>query len=99
MIGDQLITKGKATYPVIGATVETTDAGVEVTTIDASGPAAKAGLREGDRITEIDGQAVNAKEELIVAIRTRRPGQVVVLDYTRGSARDQVKVTLGSRVG
>jgi putative serine protease PepD len=99
VIGDQLISKGKATYPVIGATVETTDAGVEVTTIDSSGPAAKAGLREGDRITEIDGQVVNAKEELIVAIRTRRPGQVVVLDYTRGSASDQVKVTLGSRVG
>jgi putative serine protease PepD len=84
---------------VIGATVDTTDAGVEVTTIDASGPAAKAGLREGDRITGIDGQAVNAKEELIVAIRTRRPGQVVVLDYTRGGAAAQVKVTLGSRVG
>jgi len=99
VIGDQLIAKGKATYPVIGATVETTDDGVEVTTVDPSGPAAKAGLREGDRITEIDGRAVNAKEELIVAIRTRRPGQVVVLDYTRDSASDQIKVTLGSRVG
>ncbi len=38
-------------------------------------------------------------EELIVSIRTRRPGQKVVLDYERGSRRKQARVTLGSKVG
>jgi S1-C subfamily serine protease len=38
-------------------------------------------------------------EELIVSIRTGRPGEVIALDYTRDSSDDQVKVTLGSRVG
>ena len=38
-------------------------------------------------------------EELIVTIRTRRPGQAVALDYTRGSADRSARVTLGSKEG
>ena len=38
-------------------------------------------------------------EELIVQIRTRRPGEKVVLEYERGNAGDRATVTLGSRVG
>ena len=99
VVGDQLTKKGKATYPVLGANVRTTGAGVEVTSVESSGPARKAGLQQGDVITRIDGKSVREMEELIVSIRTRRPGEVIALDYTRDSSDDQVKVTLGSRVG
>lgn len=98
-VGDQLVKKGKATYPVLGANVRTASGGVQVTSVEDSGPARKAGLREGDLITKIDGDSVAEMDELIVAIRTRRPGEVVALDYTRNSSKKQVKVTLGSRVG
>ncbi len=98
-VSDQLIKRGKATYPVLGAKVKTSSDGVEVTSVDDGGPARKAGLRSGDVITQIDGTPVAAMDELIVTIRTRRPGQVVALDYTRDSKKDQAKVTLGSRVG
>ncbi|HEY5822502.1 MAG TPA: trypsin-like peptidase domain-containing protein [Propionibacteriaceae bacterium] len=98
-IGDQLIAKGKATYPVLGANVRTASGGVELTSVEGNGPAAKAGLRKGDLITKVDGQSVREMDELIVTIRTRRPGQVVALDYTRDSSGDQVRVKLGSRVG
>jgi len=67
--------------------------------VDAQGPAAKAGLRVKDVITNVDGQQVNTMEEMIVDIRTQRPGDVVVLDYVRGSARAQARVTLGGREG
>ncbi len=99
VVGDQLIKKGKATYPVLGANVRTTGDGVEVTSVESSGPARRAGLRQGDLITRIDGTSVKEMAELIVSIRTRRPGEVVALDYTRDSSDDQVNVTLGSRVG
>ncbi len=99
VVGAQLIDKGQATYPVLGADVRSGSAGVEVTALEAKGPAAKAGLRVGDLITEIDGKSVEEMEELIVTIRTRRPGQSIRLDYSRGSAGDQVRVTLGSKVG
>ena len=99
-IADLLIKNGKATYPVIGANVQDGSSGVELTEVDAQGPAGKAGLRAGDVITGIDGEPVDGgMEELIVSIRTRRPGDVVVLDYTRGSSRGQVRVTLGSKEG
>jgi putative serine protease PepD len=98
-IADQLIKNGKATYPVIGANVADGPSGVELTAIDARGPAAKAGLRAKDLVTKIDNQTVNTMEELIVSIRTRRPGDVVVLDYARGSTPAQARVTLGGKEG
>ncbi|GAA1427782.1 hypothetical protein GCM10009616_05890 [Microlunatus lacustris] len=98
-IGEQLVEKGKASYPVIGATVQDSGSGVRLQTVEGDGPAADAGLREGDVITRIDDQQVRTMEELIVTIRTRRPGERVVLDYTRGSADRSARVTLGSKEG
>ncbi len=98
-IGQQLVERGKASYPVIGATVEDVSGGVRLRTVEDNGPADDAGLRTGDVITRIDDQQVRTSEELIVAIRTRRPGQRVALDYTRGSADRSARVTLGSKEG
>jgi putative serine protease PepD len=100
-IGRQLVTRGKASYPVIGATVRdgSGNTGVEVASVESGGPAADAGLRTGDLISEIDGAPVTTMEELIVTIRTRRPGQKVVLDYTRGSVDRSATVTLGGKEG
>jgi len=98
-IADQLIKNGKATYPVIGANVADAPAGVELTAVDAQGPAGKAGLRAKDLITKVDDETVDTMEELIVSIRTHRPGDVVVLQYARGSTRDRASVTLGGKVG
>jgi PDZ domain-containing secreted protein len=50
-------------------------------------------------ITSVDGHHVDTMQELIVDIRTRRPGDVVVLDYARGSTRSQARITLGSKEG
>ncbi len=98
-IGNQLIKKGRATYPVLGANVQNASGGVEVTSVERSGPASKAGLRRGDLITRVEGTRVSAMEELIVNVRTRRPGQQITLDFARGSRRSEARVTLGSRVG
>ncbi len=98
-IGQELVERGKATYPVIGATVEDVGGGVRLRTVEDGGPADDAGLRAGDVVTRIDDQPVRTSEELIVTIRTRRPGQSVVLDYTRGSADRSARVTLGSKEG
>jgi len=98
-IGRQLIRKGRATYPVIGASLRDTSDGIALIEVDRQGPAGKAGLREGDLIARIDDRRVEAMEELIVSIRTRRPGDKVVLEYVRGGRPDRATVTLGSKVG
>jgi len=98
-IGAELIKNGKATYPVIGVNVDASDDGVRLSQVDADGPAAKAGLQTDDVITEIDGHPVSTPEELIVAIRTHRPGDRVTLTYERGGQQGSADVTLGSREG
>lgn len=100
-IGRMLIEDGRATYPTIGAGVQTNDAkdGVEITSVTSNGPADKAGLAKGDTVTTLDGVAVQTMEELVVRIRTHRPGDVVRIGYTRGGEAREAEVTLGSRVG
>jgi putative serine protease PepD len=99
-IAKELIKDGKATYPVIGANVGRESArGVELGSVEAGGPAARAGLRDGDLVTRIDRLPVSTGEALIVAIRTHRPGEKVTLSYSRGSSRGRAVVTLGSREG
>lgn len=99
-IGNLLIKNGKASYPVIGANVgDEASGGVRLKSIERNGPAAKAGLREGDVVSSIDRQPVSTLSELIVAVRTHRPGEKVTLAYTRGTERGRAVVTLGGRDG
>jgi len=98
-IGKLLIKDGKATYPVIGVNVDADDDGVRLSRVDSGGPADTAGLQVDDVITAIDDQPVTAPEELIVAIRTHRPGDRVTLTYERGGQERTAQVTLGSREG
>ena len=99
-IGRLLIRDGKATYPIIGADVsDGTSGGVEVVSIQSDGPADRAGLRVGDLVTRIDRLPVSSRDELIVAIRTHRPGESVTLAYERGTTRGRAVVTLGSKEG
>lgn len=97
---NQLIKDGKATYPVIGVSVDMNYNGggalisKSAAAILAGGPAAKAGLRAGDLITEIDGLKINSPEELIVEIRTHNVGDEVTITYLRGKESRTAKLIL-----
>ena len=97
---DQLIRDGKATYPVIGVSIDMNYSGGGAliaktsSAILAGGPAAKAGLRAGDLITEIDGIKINTPEELIVQIRTNDVGDEVTITYIRGNQSRTAKLIL-----
>jgi len=104
---EQLIETGQATYPVIGALLDTTYSGegVQVSTtpqqgqqaVTPGGPADRAGIRPGDVILAIDGRPVTMSDALIVAIRARQPGDAVTLRVrTDGEERD-VRVVLQER--
>ena len=97
---DQLIKSGKATYPVLGVSLDMNFTGVGAlvakssSAILAGGPAAKAGIKSGDIIIEFEGKTINAPEELIVAIRAKNVGDKVTLTYYRDSKEVTVSVTL-----
>ncbi|MEJ6607590.1 MAG: trypsin-like peptidase domain-containing protein [Candidatus Planktophila sp.] len=97
---DQLIKNGKATYPVLGISVDMTYKGdgakiaESVTAILQGGPAADAGLEAGDIITKFDGRTIATSEELIVAIRAKSIGDKVSLVYLRNGVSASVSVTL-----
>lgn len=59
------------------------------------GPAANAGLREGDIITAINNQKLSAKNDLAQVIRTLRVGEEVEVKYYRDGNASSTRVTVG----
>ncbi len=99
---EQIIAEGEASYPVIGATLQmdpTASDGAVIGEVIPGEPAAEAGLRSGDRVVALNGQPVRGSDELIVAIRTKQPGDTVSVSFVRGQQEETVEITLGSRVG
>jgi putative serine protease PepD len=97
----QILSTGKARYPVIGASVNTgsTQNGAEVSEVPSGTPASDAGLKKGDVVTGVDGKPVTDGIGLIVAIRSHQPGETVTLDVNRSGEDKSVKVTLDGKVG
>jgi putative serine protease PepD len=99
---DQLIKNGKATYPVMGISVDMNFSGKgaliakEAGSIVPGGPASLAGIKAGDIITEIDGRVITSPEELIVAIRSHNVGEVIDVTYERAGASKSVRLTLAA---
>ena len=66
--------------------------GAQVAEVAVGGPAAQAGLKAGDLIVEIDGQAIRSGLELAQRLLSVRPGQPVTLIVERGGWRKQVSL-------
>jgi putative serine protease PepD len=99
---DQILRTGRAHYPVIGASVDTragTESGATILGVTSGSPAASAGLRKGDVVTEVESEKVADGIALIVAIRAHQPGETVRFTVQRGSDVLQLRITLGSQVG
>ncbi len=62
-------------------------------------PAEEGGLREGDVITEIEGERVTDGIALIVAIRTHQPGETVEFTIERDGEEQTIVLVLGKEVG
>ena len=58
--------------------------------------AAEAGIEAGDIITKFDGGAVESASDLMLAVRSKNPGDKVTLEVNRNGETKEVEVTLGS---
>ncbi len=70
--------------------------GVLVATVENDSPAAAAGIRVGDVITEVDGLSVGSQRALSREVR-HRPGASVAIEIYRDGEPQRLAATLGSR--
>ena len=103
-LADELLAYGKVSHGWMGiegadlsdATAEELGirGGAEVRRVLAGSPAARAGLVDGDVITEVGGETIRSSTDLVVALRAHKPGEVVVIGFWRGGRHDETEVTI-----
>jgi serine protease Do len=70
--------------------------GALVTQVEADSPGAKAGLKTGDVITQLDGQPVSDAGQLQLEVGQKKPGTTIKLGVIRGGSTETIPVTLQS---
>ncbi|MET0396632.1 MAG: trypsin-like peptidase domain-containing protein [Longimicrobiaceae bacterium] len=105
-IGDDLIRYGRVRRAVLGVQVRPITpedaevyklpriSGVLVQDFEGDSPAERAGLREGDVIVAVNGQAVEGVGELQRRVTGYKPGETVTLEVIRGGQSRSVRVPL-----
>jgi S1-C subfamily serine protease len=83
----------------LGITFTKDSDGLEVTEVKPDGPAAKAGIKEGDVIMKIDAADLKDADtsELVKLVGAMRPGTVVAVEIRRGKDPLTLKIKLGAR--
>lgn len=69
--------------------------GVLISSVEANGPAARAGLKSGDVVLEYDGQPITGTAQLPRLVTRARPGTKASLVIWRDRARREITVTIG----
>ncbi|HUR81722.1 MAG TPA: PDZ domain-containing protein [Thermoanaerobaculia bacterium] len=73
------------------------DAGVMVESVADDSPAEKAGLRVGDIVLSVDGKDVKSSVDLRLALKDKKEGDSVRIDYLRGKSRQTVVASVKER--
>ena len=73
--------------------------GALVSAVVTDGPAALAGVKEGDLILRVDGQTVDRFKELPRMIAETRPGTEVTLQVRRNGRIERIAVSIGEMPG
>ncbi len=103
-LADQLISKGKITRSMIGVVprnlkpIEAKDlgqkSGAYADDVAPGSPAEKTGLKKGDIIVAVEGEAIESQMDLRNSMLKNAPGTTVKIDYIRAGKRNTVSVKL-----
>jgi Do/DeqQ family serine protease len=108
---DQLIASGAVRRGMLGVTVQAVNAdlarslglskvqGAIVTGVSDDGPAADAGLLQGDVIVALNGEPVDSSNGLRNAVARQAPGSTVALTIVRDGRERQISAKLGELPG
>lgn len=105
-VADDLIAGKPVSHPYIGISGQTVSdtiatqynlpvtSGAYVTAVVPGSPAEKAGIKQGDIIVSVNGQAVTSMDDLIGAVRNNNVGQTITLGYYSNGQKKSAQVTL-----
>ncbi len=97
-IAAQLLRSGKVQHAYLGVELgQGANGGVPLAQVLGGGPAARAGLQQGDVITAIAGKHVSTPDAVRAAVDARNPGEHVQVQVTRNGQTKTFTVTLGTR--
>ncbi|MBP6726152.1 MAG: Do family serine endopeptidase [Thauera sp.] len=106
-VQEQLRSKGRVQRGRIGVAIQEVTrqladsfglpraAGAIVSSVELDGPAARAGVLQGDVILRFGGREVDASSDLPRIVAAVEPGSLVAVDVFRGGAPLSVQVTVG----
>jgi putative serine protease PepD len=95
-VADELNERGAAEHGWLGAQGRDSNAGPTVTALTANGPAARAGIQEGDVLLAIAGREVMSMGEVIATVRWHDPRAIVSVKVRRGGELRKFDVTVGA---
>lgn len=84
-------------YLGVSSGASPTGPGALVAEVTTGGPADAAGVRPGDVISRVAGQAIDGPQAIADALEERRPGERVDVELQRAGARRTLEVMLGTR--
>ena len=84
----------------MGLSVQDTDEGkgVKVIEVDEESNAAKAGVKEEDVITEVDGKAVNNTDDMVKLIRESKEKFSVMIKLQRSGKSQNIEVKMPKKI-
>ena len=71
--------------------------GAVIMGVERNSPAARAGLRQGDLVTALNGEAVATSRALVRGVAVLPPGETVRLTLQRGGRQQEIAVQIGRR--
>ena len=88
------------TKPRIGLQIQDVEEGkgVKVKDVDDDSPASKAGIKEGDIISQVNGKDVAGVDELRNTIKDLKEGDVVKLTYKRNGKNQTAEIKIPKRL-
>ena len=86
--------------PKLGLSVQDTDdgKGVKVIDVDDESNAAKAGVKNDDVITEVDGKAVNGTDDMVKVIKESKDKTSIMLKLQRGGKTQNIEVKMPRKI-
>ena len=97
-VAQDIINTGRAQNAYVGVSlVQSSTGGAGVGAVQPGTPAASGGVKQGDKITAVNGHTVSSVNQFIATIANYSPGDTVTLTVQRGGGTTSLHVKLGTQ--